>query len=156
MMCCAYVQIYVLAARNLTNLGIKSGFYLHLSKSSVTYLTAENTSSPAVIAAVAAGVPASKEASGSEDVDGGENVHLRLTEENIMGDELKETEEVHEYDTRSEVTSSSSDSSSMSSMSSSSSESDHEPGKLNTVITFSTVGAGVAESVYRLGYGLDI
>lgn len=72
-----------------------------------------------------------KEASGSEDVDGGDNVHLRLMEENIMGDELKDAEEVNEYDTRSEVSSSSSDSSSMSRMSSSSSESDHEPGELN-------------------------
>jgi hypothetical protein len=96
----------------------------------VTYLLAENISTPAVQAAVASEVPANKEVSESEDVDGGENVHLRLTEENIMGDELKESEEINEYDTRSEVSSSSSDSSSMSSMNNSStSESEHEPGK---------------------------
>ncbi|PSN56426.1 hypothetical protein C0J52_09540, partial [Blattella germanica] len=63
-----------------------------------------------------------------EEFERGENLNLRLTEENIMGDELKEAEEVHEYDTRSEVSSSSSDSSSMSSMSSTSSESEHERG----------------------------
>ncbi|XP_069694562.1 YTH domain-containing protein 1-like isoform X2 [Periplaneta americana] len=86
----------------------------------------DNTTTPVTLSSATAGLPANKEASGSEDVDGGENIHLRLTEENIMGDELKEAEEVHEYDTRSEVSSSSSDSSSMSSMSSSSSESEHE------------------------------
>lgn len=83
------------------------------------------------MAGVAPGASVNKDASGSEDIDGGENVHLRLTEENIMGDELKEAEDVNEYDTRSEVSSSSSDSSSMSRMSSSSSESEHEPGELN-------------------------
>ncbi|KDR09839.1 YTH domain-containing protein 1 [Zootermopsis nevadensis] len=86
----------------------------------------ENVATP-VVATVTPGVSVNKEASGSEDVDGGDNVHLRLMEENIMGDELKDAEEVNEYDTRSEVSSSSSDSSSMSRMSSSSSESDHEP-----------------------------
>lgn len=83
------------------------------------------------MATVTPGVPVNKEASGSEDVDGGDNIHLRLTEENIMGDELKEAEDANEYDTRSEVSSSSSESSSMSRMSSSSSESEHEPGELN-------------------------
>jgi hypothetical protein len=88
----------------------------------------ENTSAPAVQTSLASEAPVNKEASESEDIDGGENVHLRLTEENIMGDELKESEEINEYDTRSEVSSSSSDSSSMSSMNnSSSSESEHEP-----------------------------
>jgi hypothetical protein len=100
-------------------------------KSVVTYLLAENISTPAFLATIASEVPASKEVSESEDLDAGENVHLRLTEENIMGDELKESDEINEYDTRSEVSSSSSDSSSMSSMNSSSSESEHEPGKLN-------------------------
>jgi hypothetical protein len=83
------------------------------------------------VAKVSPLIPVNKEASGSEDIDGGDNVHLRLTEENIMGDELKEAEEVNEYDTRSEVSSSTSDSSSMSRMSSSSSESEHELGELN-------------------------
>jgi hypothetical protein len=99
----------------------------------VSYLLAENISAPAVQASLASGVTTNKEASESEDIDGGEKVHLRLTEENIMGDELKESEEINEYDTRSEVSSSTSDSSSMSSMNnSSSSESEHEPGKLIT------------------------
>ena len=79
--------------------------------------------------AVTSGVSSKRETLRSEDADGGENIHLRLTEDAIMGDELKEAEEVHEYDTRSEVSSSSSDSSSMSSMSSTSSESEHERGK---------------------------
>ena len=106
----------------------------------MTYLLAENISAPSVQATLASEVPVNKEASESEDIDGGENIHLRLTEENIMGDELKESEEINEYDTRSEVSSSSSDSSSMSSMNnSSSSESEHEPGKLITVIIFSVV-----------------
>jgi hypothetical protein len=95
----------------------------------VIYLITENTSTPASLAAPAPGIAVNKEVSESEDLDGGENIHLRLTEENIMGDELKETEDVNEYDTRSEVSSSSSDSSSMSSMGSSSSESEHEAGR---------------------------
>lgn len=104
------------------------------------YLLAENISAPAVQASLASEAPVNKEASESEDIDGGENVHLRLTEENIMGDELKESEEINEYDTRSEVSSSSSDSSSMSSMNnSSSSESEHEPGELVTVIIFTVL-----------------
>ncbi|PNF28522.1 hypothetical protein B7P43_G14621 [Cryptotermes secundus] len=86
----------------------------------------ENTLSPGSLETLAPGTALNKEVSESEDIDGSENIHLRLTEENIMGDELKEGEEVNEYDTRSEV-SSSSDSSSMSSMNSSSSESEHEP-----------------------------
>jgi hypothetical protein len=103
----------------------------------VPYLLTENISALAVQASLASGVPTNKEPSESEDIDGGENVHLRLTEENILGDELKETEEINEYDTRSEVSSKSSDSSSMSSMNnSSSSESEHEPGKLITGIIF--------------------
>jgi hypothetical protein len=102
---------------------------LHFCKSFVTYLCTENTSTPATLATLATGISLNKEVSESEDIDGGENVHLRLTEDNIMGDELKETEEINEYDTRSEVSSSSSDSSSMSSMNSSSSESEHEPGR---------------------------
>ena len=61
-----------------------------------------------------------------EEGDRSDNVHLQLSEEAVMGEELKEA---HEYDTRSEVSSSSSESSSMSSMSSSSSESEHERGK---------------------------
>jgi len=96
---------------------------------------AENVSAPAAQASSASEAPVNK-----EDIDGGENVHLRLTEENIMGDELKESEEINEYDTRSEVSSSSSDSSSMSSMNnSSSSESEHEPGKLVTIIIFTVL-----------------
>ena len=110
---------------------LKVGFLCIWLKSVVTYLLAENISTPAFLATTASEVPASKEVSESEDLDTGENVHLRLTEENIMGDELKESDEINEYDTRSEVSSSSSDSSSMSSMNSSSSESEHEPGKLN-------------------------
>jgi hypothetical protein len=98
---------------------------------SVTYLPTENTSTHTSLAPLAPSIARNKEVSESEDIDGGENIHLRLTEENIMGDELKETEEVNEYDTRSEVSSSSSDSSSMSSMNSSSSESEHEPGRPN-------------------------
>jgi len=106
----------------------------------VPYLFAENISAPAVQASSASEAPVNKEASESEDIDGGENIHLRLTEENIMGDELKESEEINEYDTRSEVSSSSSDSSSMSSMNnSSSSESEHEPGKSITVIIFTVL-----------------
>jgi hypothetical protein len=97
----------------------------------ITYLPTENISTPASLAALAPGIALNKEVSESEDIDGSENIHLRLTEDNIMGDELKEGEEVNEYDTRSEVSSSSSDSSSMSSMNSSSSESEHEPGRSN-------------------------
>jgi hypothetical protein len=110
---------------------VKSGCCLHSCKRFVTYVSTENTSTSASLATLAPGKAVNKEVSESEDIDGSENVHLRLTEDNIMGDELKETEEINEYDTRSEVSSSSSDSSSMSSMNSSSSESEHEPGKSN-------------------------